>query len=361
MNYLLFCKIIITMSTHEYILNNYDKYKTYYEYDIMYFLKTNKMIVPEKYSVLDPSIASYNIGNSIIRDAIESQLLELFPDDFIIRLPMANIKTNARKYVASSKLTFVGGTNALNCDIRRYHQLDLSFHNIMILRRLVLMGVGWWQYENRNISAYTKWAYNRILSRDYIHSVRDSYTQERLREIGIDSINTGCPTLWNINDKLVKCINSKSKSDEAIVTLTDYNRNPTRDKLLLDKCSKCYAKIHLFIQGTGDVQYFSTLGHWDNIFLVAPKLEYLNNLLDSKNVDYIGTRLHAGIRSLQKGARSYIIAIDNRSMEMNKDFGVPVVLEDNINDIDSIVSQPYNLCLNIPYANIAKWKSQFIR
>jgi hypothetical protein len=38
-------------------------------------------------SVLDTSIASYNLGNDIIMDAINSLVKDLFKKDFVYKLP----------------------------------------------------------------------------------------------------------------------------------------------------------------------------------------------------------------------------------------------------------------------------------
>ena len=316
---------------------------------------------PQLISVLDSSIAAYNIGNRIIMEAVLEHLTEIFPYDFIISLPMEDIKRNARRYAELSAITFVGGTNVLNCDIYHYRQWDLDFHNIIRLKRFVLMGTGWWKYENQAITRYTQWAFNRILSHDYIHSVRDSYTQNRLNEIGIKSINTVCPTLWRITPEIVSDINNKTKAKEVIVTITDYDKNYKRDQLLIDSCCRCYDKVYVFIQGTGDYDYINSIGTWENIEYIPPQIHKYDALLERKKVDYIGTRLHAGIRALQKGIRSYIISIDNRSKEMARDFGLPTLETEKLNDLDKIIESPYHITLNIPYDNIKKWKSQFLK
>ena len=52
---------------------------------------------------------------------------------------------------------------------------------------------------------------------------------------------------------------------------------------------------------------------------MSPTLEAFDNLLESEiDLDYIGTRLHAGIRAIQKKRRSIIIGVDNRALEMQK-------------------------------------------
>ena len=81
---------------------------------------------------------------------------------------------------------------------------------------------------------------------------------------------------------------------------------------------------------------------------------------DTVNIDYVGTRLHAGIHALNNKVRSIIIAIDNRAIEMGKDFKLPVLertnielyLREQINSSDSIV-------LELPWDKIEEWKGQF--
>ena len=162
-------------------------------------------------SVFDTSIAAYNIGNQIILDAVKAELMELFPQSFVLSLPVEDIKTNTRRYNAMSDISFVGGTNILNGDIRRYRQWDLDLHNIFRLSNIVLMGCGWFQYEEQPITRYTQWAFDRIFSKKYIHSVRDEYTRAKLATIGIESINTGCPTLWRLTDAVIGQIPKEKK------------------------------------------------------------------------------------------------------------------------------------------------------
>ena len=311
-------------------------------------------------SLFDTSIASYNIGNQIIMDAVRLELKDLFPESFFINLPVQDIKTNARKYNALSSLSFVGGTNILNSDIRTYRQWDLTFHNIYRLSNIILMGCGWFQYENKSITPYTRWAFNRILSSHHVHSVRDNYTKRKLESIGIPSVNTGCPTLWRITPNITDKISSQKK-DEVVITLTDYNRKEQRDRSIIDLCIKKYSKVYLFPQGTGDIDYVKRLGYANELTILRPDLVTFNFLLETGNVDYIGTRLHAGIRAIQKSTRTFIIGIDNRATEMSRDFNLPVIPEDKLFQLDKTIEKDYSLSLSIPHHEINLWKEQFKR
>lgn len=311
-------------------------------------------------SVFDTSVSTYNLGNEIIMDSVNSQLNELFYNDFIIRLPIEDIGTKARSYNTRALYTFVGGTNVLNGDIWRYRQWDLTLHNIIILRRLVLMGCGWFQYESKSPTRYTKWALSKVLDRHTVHSVRDEYTLKKCSALGIPGlkfINTGCPTLWNLYPSIISKI-SPRKSDSVIFTLTDYNQKPVRDKQLISQILSNYQTVYFFPQGTGDITYIKELGVWDNITIIPPRISEFDRIIDA-GADYLGTRLHAGIRALQRSSRSFIIGIDNRAKEMKINFNLPVVDEDSIGMLGEIVNSDYALKLNIPWDNIRLWKDQF--
>lgn len=50
-----------------------------------------------------------------------------------------------------------------------------------------------------------------------------------------------------------------------------------------------------------------------------------DTVLANEDIDFVGTRLHGGIRALQKKKRSLIIAVDNRAIELGADTGLPVI------------------------------------
>lgn len=311
-------------------------------------------------SVFDTSILSYNIGNEIIMDSVMAQLDEFFNNDFIIRLPIEDIGRAARKYNAFSSHTFVGGTNALNGNIKKYKQWDLNLHNILMLRNIVLMGCGWFQYEDFAPTKYTRWALSKVLDPNTIHSVRDSYTLKKCEELqlkGFRFINTGCPTLWKLTPEHIAEISHK-KSNSVVFTLTDYHRNPERDRSLIKQIKSNYQSVFFFPQGRGDVEYLLDLGHKEGTILLQPRLSAFDDVLNDGS-DYIGTRLHAGIRALQYKSRSIIIGIDNRAFEMHRDFKIPVLPAENIKDLDSMINEDYSLKLTIPWNQINEWKSQF--
>ncbi len=311
-------------------------------------------------SVFDTSIGSYNLGNDIIMDSVYTELNQLFPNSQYYKLAPMDIGTYTRGCIAKSDLVFFGGTNSLNANMLNYKQWVLKLRNTFGVRNVILIGLGWWQYESAPISSYTKYLLRKALSKDYLHSVRDNYTQEKLRSIGIKSINTGCPTLWRITDNTIKGI-SAERQQCVVFTLTDYNQNEIRDSLLIKTCLDHYDEVICFPQGIGDINYVERLGYKNNVTFLRPRVADFRRKLDSGGIDYIGTRLHAGILALQYSCHAIIIGIDNRAMEMRKDFGLPVIGSDEIGSLNNSIQNRIPVDVKVPLSEIEEWKKQFVK
>ena len=76
-------------------------------------------------------------------------------------------------------------------------------------------------------------------------------------------------------------------------------------------------------------------------------------------LDYIGTRLHAGIRAMQKRRRSIIISIDNRAREMGKDYNLNVIEREDIENLEEYLLSEFKTDIKLNLDNIKKWKEQF--
>ena len=107
------------------------------------------------------------------------------------------------------------------------------------------------------------------------------------------------------------------------------------------------------------IQYLKDLGYAHKVTLLSPQLPCYNEILSQGNIDYIGTRLHAGIRALQNSVRSFIIGIDNRAIEMANDFCLPVLNQHNLSELTTLINKDYSLDLTIPFENINQWRAQF--
>ena len=211
---------------------------------------------------------------------------------------------------------FVLGSNLLKSTFFGFkRQWDITMRLSKYTGPCILVGAGWWQYGNKpNLN--TKMLLKSVLSSDYLHSVRDDYTYEMLRSIGIKNvINTSCPTMWQLTKDHCQQI-SDVKSDSVVFTLTDYNKDLTNDGKFIDTLKQNYKKIYYWPQGLSDYEYLIGMGSIsDEINILEPSLKSFDEVLLNGNIDYVGTRLHGGIRALQHKVRTIIISIDNRARE----------------------------------------------
>ena len=69
--------------------------------------------------------------------------------------------------------------------------------------------------------------------------------------------------------------------------------------------------------------------------------------------------MHGGIRALQHKKRSLIIGIDNRAIELNKDFNLPVLDQKDINKLEDVINSSFSTEIFLPIQNIKKFLSQF--
>ncbi|MBW2738466.1 MAG: polysaccharide pyruvyl transferase family protein [Deltaproteobacteria bacterium] len=314
-----------------------------------------------KITVFDTSVCSENIGDYIIMDAVNNELKNLFSDGmFFHSYTHDKIGKATYQLIKKSDYSFIGGTNLLSSNMNSYNQWKINLLNSFYLKNVILMGVGWWQYQKKP-NLYTKILLKSILHKDILHSVRDSYTETMLKTMGIDNVvNTGCPTMW----KLIKqhCMKIPyQKADSVVFTLTDYNQSPKADLAIIQYLRNSYDTVYFWPQGMSDIDYFNTLGSFDDIIKVSASLNAYDKLLQDTSIslDYVGTRLHAGIRALQKYRRTIIIAIDNRAMEKSKDFNLLIVHRNDQKLLEKTIESPFTTEIRLPLKNITKWKNQF--
>ena len=93
--------------------------------------------------------------------------------------------------------------------------------------------------------------------------------------------------------------------------------------------------------------------------VIPSTLDAFDAALDQEDTDYVGTRLHGGIRALQHGRRSLIIAIDNRAREMHKDFNIPVLERDEIEKLEDWICGESTTDIRIPIDEIERFLGQF--
>lgn len=312
-------------------------------------------------TIFDTSIGSSNLGDLIIMDAVNKEIDCLFSDSMILR-SSTHMKMGRETYkmVLGSDLCFVGGTNLISSAMQWHWQWRINFIDSIFVNNIILLGVGWWQHQGKP-NLYTSMLLKRVLDGKYLHSVRDSYTEKRLLSAGIKNVvNTGCPTLWSLDEKHCQEIPHK-KGDSVLFTLTDYKKDATSDRLFIDLLQKKYETLYFWPQGLNDQKYLKSLGFDSGIRIVSPSLKSLDEILLDQSIalDYVGTRLHGGIRALQSQRRSIIIGIDNRASEKAKDFNLAVVPRGDIQALEEMIGSSFETAIKLPYHNIQKWKDQF--
>ncbi|MBK1440516.1 polysaccharide pyruvyl transferase family protein [Parapedobacter sp. ISTM3] len=309
--------------------------------------------------IFDTSIGTTNLGDHIIMDAVNRIADELFMNDFVINVPThfaihPKDLLKLRKYDTG----IVGGTNLLKNDTLRKSQWKVGLKDVLVLRhKVVLLGVGWWQYQEKPVSLYSRAMYKALFSTKYLHAVRDSYTLQKLNEMGVHNvINTGCPTVWELNEPHCSQINPK-KRDKVVSTITDYMRDPERDRQMLEILKKHYEEVHVWIQGSKDQSYIESLT--SDIHYIAPKLSAFDAFLEREPCEYVGTRLHAGIRALQKKRKAIIIGIDNRAIEMRNDIGLNVLERQRMDLLEEKIHEEMSVKLYLDSNAVQRWKEQF--
>ena len=310
----------------------------------------------------DPSISSKNLGDKIISESITRELISLFPSIHIIKTS-TQVRSSLSTVILAkkSKLNIIGGTNLITPNRFLYSQLKLNPINLLMNNKFILFGVGMWQYSS-SIDFYSSTYYQKILSNNCFHSVRDTYTKSFLSKININSLNTCCPTLWPLCKKdIAKSIPSK-KSDKVIFTLTDYNQSPIEDIQLIEKIRSLYSEVYFWPQGLYDIEYLQSLyKNLDDIKILPSSLIKYKEFLSQVECDYIGTRLHAGIQAMQLGRRSIIISIDNRAAEIAKDTGLPITRRGDYNTLIQLIENQWDFRVNLPINEIELWRESLIR
>ena len=303
------------------------------------------------------------MGDYIIVDSIRRILEKHLPSSIFISVATHDyLSSEAYKVIAKSDLTIVCGTNLLCGNLEHYKQWKIQARDFLLLRDVVLMGVGWWQYQ-KQISEYTKEFYNLCLSRDMPHSVRDQYTFEMLSKSAQNRriLNTACPTMWGLNNAHTELINqaAKTKAKICVTTVTDYKAHEPRDIEMITSLMNAYECVYVWIQGAGDLNYLKSIEHKlpQKLTYISPTLSAYDRFLDKTDrLDFIGTRLHAGIRALQWGHPATIVEVDNRAKEIANDTGLPTWPRDKDFSllVDRHISQ-YNISLRLPQNEINQW------
>jgi polysaccharide pyruvyl transferase WcaK-like protein len=307
------------------------------------------------------------MGDLIISHSCDIQLSSILNENFVLRFPthtpiahfyQDNLKLSGGRYAGPADYKFIYGTNLLNTNMFSPSPLwNINMFNKRMAKDAICVGVGMGS-GSTHVNLYTRLLLTGTLNKELFHSTRDERTALFLRNLGLKALNTGCASIWGLSNLFCSTI-PHAKSMSVLFTLTDYNKDPKNDKLLIKILKKNYKKVFCWIQGIGDYSYLSELNMLDDIIIIPPSIQLYEKILNT-GVDYVGTRLHAGIKAMQCRCRTIIIAIDNRAIDMARDIDLICLSRVSIsNKLEDLVNSDFTTCLNINETAISDWKNQF--
>jgi len=318
---------------------------------------SGRILILMNITLLDTSVATDNLGDEIIVEAIAAIVQSLFPDAYIYRVATHEYITKiSRDLIRSSQLSILCGTSALCSNMIYSAPWKLRPWDPLLLKNIVLLGAGWRDSAKRT-NAYTRWVLRRALSGTMLHSVRDDFAKRKLASLGKQAENTSCPTMWQVTPEHCATI-PKKKAEAVITTVTWYKPNPKSDRALLELLARSYKTVYCWTQQSEDRKYYDSIAI-PGIKFVRPNVHEYDRTLEEESIDYIGLRLHGGIRALQKRKRALILPVDNRASEISHDTGLPTIMRDRLDLIEEWIWSNGPTNLRLPVGAIEKWKGQF--
>ena len=322
----------------------------------------------KKVLLLDPSVATINIGDEIIKYSIYKNYPEMVEGNYIYNLPthtktfswlQKKLYPERMQIYYNADYKFFCGTNALYVNmLRPMPTWNINILNYDLYKDTILLGVGL-GINAEKINTYTKLLYKKTLSTKYTHSVRDEKTKLFLEHLDIPAINTGCPSLWGLTKE--HCANiPQNKSDSVIFTLTSYDRDSDNDQAMIDILIHNYLNVYFWPQSIDDVSYLFYLKNTENVRIVPPNIKAYEEILCS-NIDYVGNRLHGGIFAIQHGCRSIIISIDYRAEEMANNYSFTCIPRRQIKkNLEELIQSEWKTEITgLDFGKIEQWKRQF--
>lgn len=313
--------------------------------------------------LIDPALEQggqwdVNLGDEIISESVVSILEQTCGLKIVVRVPsLRKLQKPELDALKDCDFVIVGGTNLLSSNMNKYRQWLIGLYDSFYLKEVILLGVGWWQYQP-SPNLYTRILLRRVLNRMKYHSVRDNYTQNKIASLGFKNVlNTSCPTLWGLTPEFQKSI-PKRKGTDVVTTITSYKKSPEEDRQLLQMLHRNYREVFLWAQGDEDAGYARDILH-DIRILSFELSEYDRFLLEQDDVDYIGTRLHAGIRAIQMKKRALILSVDNRAKEIGRDTNLNTMDRGDTVEIEKWILSEHITDIRLPFNDIQKWVEQF--
>lgn len=320
-------------------------------------------------ALADTAAGTMNAGTEIIMKYTYEELAEILESNIVCTFPTHTpychwyqIGDAYTKWLAEADYKFISGTNLLKSNMRVKTPLwNINMFNYKPLVGSVLVGVG--RAGNLdNMNSYTRRLYDKVLSHEYIHSVRDNVTKEAMEKMGFRAINTGCITLWGLTDEFCKTIKTK-KAENVAFSLNCKSPDIESDARLIEMLERNYRKIYFWPQTIGDVEYFNKVKKavegGGKIMILANSIKKFSKFLSENDVDYVGCRLHGGIFCMHHKIRSIIIGVDYRASDMQEEFNINTIRRENLAEIEEKINTEFRTDVKIKPERINKFLKQF--
>ncbi len=325
----------------------------------------------KKVVIFDTAIGTTNLGDEIILQCLEEQLAFLLDNCFLMRfsthtknMPLSRyfLETPKIQFSYEADFKLIMGTNLLSRNIRRTQsQWPVNRLDSWLYDNCIMAGVGTTLREGK-ITAYSRKIYQRILRPDFCHSVRDEESKRLLESIGFQALNTGCPTLWKMTPEFCRQI-PIAKASRVVFSLSGYppQQNRDRDADLIRILRENYQELYFWGQTSADEPYLDTFEQVGDIKRICSLKRY-QDILDSGDIDYVGTRLHGGVYAMQHKVRSIIIAIDHRARGFHETNNLFICERDEIpQKLTNMIQGEIVTDIHLRQDEIDLWKSQFTK
>jgi len=318
--------------------------------------------------VFNTYIGTSNQGDKIIYDSLYNELRPVLDHCFVVEYGthVSNFTfyqywrmRSKRHFIENADFKFVMGTNLLsyNLFLTRLQWMvgPISYPQY---KGIIMAGVGTTQ-DRRELSKYSKLLYSKVLNKDYVHSARDEQSAELLRKVGVEAVNTGCPTLWMLDEEHCRQIPHK-KARKVIFSLSGYadQKDPVFDQKMIEIIESNYVELFYWCQTIEDESYIRSL-NTNKPYQVIYSLPHFGELLENGEIDYIGTRLHGGVFALRHKVRSIIVSIDQRARAFHESNNLPIIERDRIEELDEMINSKFETRIMLNRKNIDMWKNQF--
>lgn len=283
------------------------------------------------YSVISPYIIpdninkKVNIGDGFIMDS-SIKLIQKKPE--FIFSSRALLENKDIEKINTTKSLIVMGSNTLKDN----YEITPNF-NLEVLNKIkvpvILMGIGHHGVEKKTkngLDTNSKSLLEEITSRFPFVSARCNFSYDYLKRSGIKNqniLNTSCPVIYGVDGVNKKFSNS---NQEIVVTITD--RIFVDKQIILFhfvkekfKDHNLIASFHQNYNNNELDKYLKNLG-----FEVFKSEKYEDFIELYKNTDFhIGNRVHAHLKCLSLGVKSFLTPFDLRQLYFSESLDFPLV------------------------------------